>query len=78
MAHLVRCQESRSLAFLKAILVLTTYDKRANMDGLRDHMGRFRDSLFSTDHEHMSVNDLWVNFKSEFTGAMEKFIPSKI
>ena len=29
-------------------------------------------------HEHMSVNNLWVNFKSEFTAAMDRFIPSKM
>ena len=32
--------------------------KRADMDDLHDHMARFRDSLLSADHEHMSVNDL--------------------
>lgn len=48
------------------------------MDGLRDHMARCRDSLLSADHEHMSVSDLWVSFKSKFTAAMERFIPSKM
>ena len=38
--------------------------KRADMDGLCDHMARFRDSLLSADYEHMSANALWVSFKS--------------
>ena len=33
--------------------------RRADMDGLRDHMTRFRDSFL------FSVNDIWVSFKSE-------------
>ena len=39
--------------------------KRADMEGLRDHLVRFRDSFLSSDHSHMSVNDMWVSFKSE-------------
>ena len=31
--------------------------KRADMDGLQDHMARFRDSFLSSDLSHMSVND---------------------
>ena len=52
--------------------------KRADMDGLRDHMAQLRDSILSADHSHMSVNDLWVKFKSDFSAAMERFIPSKM
>ena len=52
--------------------------KRADMDGLRDHMAQLRDSFLSADHSHMSVNDLWVKFKSDFSAAMERFIPSKM
>ena len=29
-------------------------------------------------NSHMSVNDLWVSFKSEVFSAIEKFIPSKM
>ena len=39
--------------------------KRADMEGLRDHLARFRDSFLSSDNSHMSVNDMWVSFKSE-------------
>ena len=38
--------------------------KRADMDGLHDHLARYRDSFLSTDHSHVSVNDMWVSFKS--------------
>ena len=31
--------------------------KRADMDGLRDHLARYRDSFLSSDYSHMSVND---------------------
>ena len=52
--------------------------KRADMEGLRDHLARFRDSFLSSDHSHMSVNDMWVSFKSEFLEAIERFIPTKM
>ena len=35
--------------------------KRADIDGLRDHLARYRDSFLSPDHSHMSVNDMWVS-----------------
>ena len=46
--------------------------KRADMDGLH------RDSFLSTDHSHVSVNDMWVSFKAEVLSAIERFIPSKM
>ena len=58
--------------------------KRADMDGFRDHLARFKDSFFSSDHSHMSVNDMWVSFKSEVIAAIEikykneSFIPTKM
>ena len=52
--------------------------KRADMDGLHDHLARYRDSFLSTDHSHVSVNDMWVSFKSEVLSAIERFIPSKM
>ena len=48
------------------------------MDGLRDHLARYRDSFLSSDHSHMSVNDMWVSFKPEVLAAIERFIPSKM
>ena len=51
---------------------------RADMDGLRDHLVRFRDTFLSSDHSHMSVNDMWVSFKSEVIAAIERFIPTKM
>ena len=52
--------------------------KRADMDGLRDYLARFKDSFLSADHSHLSVNDMWVSFKSEVLAAIERFIPSKM
>ena len=48
------------------------------MDGLRDHLARFGDTFLSSDHSHMSVNDMWVRFKSEVIAAIERFIPTKM
>ena len=42
------------------------------------HLARYRDSFLSSDHSHMSVNDMWVSFKSEVLAAIERFIPSKM
>ena len=52
--------------------------KRADMDGLRDHMARFRDSFLSSEPSRMSVNDLCVSFKSELATAMERNTPMKM
>ena len=52
--------------------------KRADMDGLHDHLACYRDSFLSSDHSRMSVNDMWVSFKSEALSAIERFIPSKM
>ena len=52
--------------------------KRADMDGLLDHLAHYRDSFLSSDHSHMSVYDMWVSFKSEVIAAIERFIPSKM
>ena len=45
--------------------------KRVDMDGLPDHLARYRDTFLSSDHSHMSVNDMWVSFKSEVIAAIE-------
>ena len=53
--------------------------KRADIGDLHDHMGQFKDFFFlSADHSSMTVNDLWITFKSEFIAAVERFIPSKL
>ena len=43
--------------------------KRADMVGLKDHMTQFKDAYLSEDHSHMSVNDMWVKFKTGFVEA---------
>ena len=48
------------------------------MEGLRDHLARFRDSFLSSDHSRMHVNDMWVSFKSQVLEAIERFIPTKM
>ena len=48
------------------------------MDGLRNHLARFKDSFLSSDHSQLSVNHMWVSFKSEVFAAIERFIPSKM
>ena len=48
------------------------------MVGLKDHMTQFKDAYLSEDHNHMSVNDMWVKFKTGFVEAVERFIPSKM
>ena len=48
------------------------------MDGLRDHLARFKASFLSSDHSHTSVNDMWVSFKSEVIAAIERCLPTKI
>ena len=52
--------------------------KRADKDGLHDHLARYRDSFLSSDHSRTSVNDIWVSFKSEVFSAIERFIPSQM
>ena len=52
--------------------------KSAAMVGLKDHMTQFKDACLSEDHSHMSVNDMWVKFKTGFVEAVERFMSSKI
>ena len=52
--------------------------KRADMVGLKDHMAQTKDAYRSEDHSYMSVNDMWVKFKTGFVEAVERFIPSKM
>ena len=37
----------------------------------RDHLPCYRDTF-------LSVNDMWVSFKTEVIAAIEKFIPTKM
>ena len=41
-------------------------------------MTQFKDAYLSEDHSHMSVNDMLVNFKTDYVEAVEMFIPSKM
>ena len=52
--------------------------KREDMVWLKDHMTQFKDAYLSEDHSYMSVNDMWVKFKTSFVEAVERFIPSKM
>ena len=52
--------------------------KRADMVGLKDHMAQFKDAYLSEDHSDMSVNDMWVKFKTGFVEDVERFILSKM
>ena len=52
--------------------------KRTDMVGLKGHMNQFKDAYLSEDHNHMSVNDMWVKFKTCIVEAVERFIPSKM
>ena len=47
------------------------------MVSLKDHIAQFKDAYLSEDHSHMSVNDMWVKFKTGFVEAVERLIPSK-
>ena len=47
------------------------------MVGLKDHMAQFKDAYLLEAHNHMSVNDMWVKFKTGFVEAVERFIQSK-
>ena len=50
---------------------------RADITDLRDHMSHFKESYLFEDHSHMSVNEMWVKFKTGFIEAVERFILTK-
>ena len=52
--------------------------KRADMDGLRDHLARYRDTFLSFDHSQMPFNEMWVSFMFEVIAAIERLIPTKM
>ena len=51
---------------------------RADMTGLRDNMSQFKESYLSEDHNHMSILEMCVKFKTGFLEAIERFIPTKM
>ena len=52
--------------------------KRANMDGLRGHIAKFKDDFLSKDQANMSVNDMWADFKTIFLAVVVRYIPTKM
>ena len=48
------------------------------MVGLRDHVAQCKDEFLSSDHKNTSVNEMWVNFKTQLLAAVNKVIPSKM
>ena len=51
--------------------------KRADIDGLRDHLARYRDSFLSSAHSHMSVNDMWVSFSARSSQLLKGLFRQK-
>ena len=52
--------------------------KRADTQGLKDHMRAFADRFMSQDFTRINVNDMWIEFKTAFLKAVDKFISSKM
>ena len=48
------------------------------MDGLRDHVAQCKDEFLSSDQKNTSVNEMWVNFKTQLLAVVDKVIPSKM
>ena len=48
------------------------------MQGLKDHMRAFADRFMTRDFIHINVNDMWIEFKTVFLKAVDKFIPLKM
>ena len=44
------------------------------MTGLRNHMAEFKESYIFEDHSHMSVHEMWIQFKTGCLEAVERFI----
>ena len=43
------------------------------MVGLNDQMTQFKDAYLSEDRSHMSVNDMWVTFKTGLVEAVKGY-----
>ena len=41
-------------------------------------MAQFKNEFLSSDHKNTSVNEMLVNFKTQFSALVHKFIPSKM
>lgn len=48
------------------------------MQGLKDHMHTFAERFLAQDFTHISVNEMWIEFKTVFLDAINKFIPTKM
>ena len=51
--------------------------KRADMDGLHDHLARYRDSFLSTDHSQVSVNDCGLVLSRRFSRLLKGLFHQK-
>ena len=47
------------------------------MTGLRANMFQFKDSYLSEEYSHMSVNDMWVKFKTGLIESVERLFLQK-
>ena len=51
---------------------------RADTQCLKDPIEAFADRFMSQDFTHTNVNDMWIESKTFFLKAMDKFFPSKM
>jgi len=52
--------------------------KKADWEGLRQHMANFTESFLATDGSDLTADDLWQCFRVELNTASGKFIPHKL
>ena len=48
------------------------------MDGLKSHLGQYRDNILAQYLNNISSNDLWTDFKTEIVKAIDIYVPSKM
>ena len=48
--------------------------RRADWDGLKEHMSKYVDSVEHSTHCDLSIDDLWSSFREELTSGIKRFI----
>ena len=52
--------------------------RKADWDGLKEHMSKYLDSIVHSPDCDLSINDLWSSFQEELTSGIKRFLPHRL
>ena len=52
--------------------------RKADWDGLKEHMSKYLDSIMHSSDCNLSINDLWSSFQEKLTSGIKRFKPHRL